>query len=112
MSPRVCACGRFTSGGQTQCKACWAKGMREDDLQPRLDVQAKFKLQGERGKWPTEREQWIELQMLHGTELPTYLRSRSQTRQVWPATNHSLSCWMDLQRNKTAECFCGAEWRR
>ena len=112
MSPRICECGRYTSGGAVQCKKCWSKDMREDDLQPRLDVQAQFKLQGTRGKWPTEREQWIELQMLHGTELQTYLRSRSATRQVWPATNHSLSCWMDLQRNKTAECFCGAEWGR
>lgn len=109
---KVCPCGTLTAYGQTLCHKCASKAMREDDLQPRLDVQAKFKLQGTRGQWPTEREQWIELQMLHQTELPTYLRSRSQTRQVWPATNHSLSCWMDLQRNKMAECFCGAEWRR
>lgn len=83
--------------------------MRVEDLQPRLDVQARFKLNGERGKWPSEREQWIELQMLHTPELPAYLRSRSQTRNVWPQTPHSLSCWLEAQRNVMHSCFCGAE---
>lgn len=104
----ICACGRTTSNGQTQCKKCWAKRMRQNDLQPRLEVIKQYKVTGKVGEWADEFDVWIELQQCHARELTTYLRSRSGKRKVWPDTEHSLSCWIKSNKDAAHICDCGA----
>lgn len=106
---KICTCGRRTTRGQTYCNRCQTQIYREADLKPRLEALERYKLIGERGQWPGEFDGWIELQQCHARELSTYLRSRAGTRKVWPDTDHSLSCWLQNQRDARYICTCGAE---
>lgn len=105
---KFCPCGVQTRYGQTLCPACHTRSYREEDLAVRKQVQGQFVLQKPKGEWPTEFNQWIELQMCHGTEMRTYLQSRAGKRKVWPDTDHSLSCWMQTERDPKHACDCGA----
>jgi len=105
---KVCKCGAFTKYGQTLCGRCHTRSYREEDIAGRTRVQERFALLTGKGQWPTEFDQWIELQMCHGAELQAYLRDRAGRRRVWPDTDHSLSCWMESERNPRHLCDCGA----
>ena len=105
---KLCKCGAATKYGQTLCGRCHTRSYREEDLAVRKQVQHQFALQKSKGEWPSEFNQWIELQMCHGAEMRAYLQSRAGKRKVWPDTDHSLSCWMQSERDPKHACDCGA----
>lgn len=105
---KLCKCGSATRYGQTLCPRCHTRSYRENDLALRRQVEASFSLLAPKGAWPERDGQWIELQMCHGPNFASYLRYRAGKRKVWPDTDHSLTCWMDGERDSNHVCYCGA----